>query len=76
MVLEDRLGITTPPDCDRYRGCAEDSLPYYGHYEFVIMSFGLTNTPVAFRKLMNDVFVNTWTSAIVLIDDPIELFLE
>lgn len=40
----------------------EDILPYYGHYEFVMISFGLTNTPIAFRKLMNEVFVNTWIS--------------
>nr|XP_016495174.1 PREDICTED: uncharacterized protein LOC107814307 [Nicotiana tabacum] len=28
----------------------------YGHYEFHLMSFGLTNTPVAFMDLMNGVF--------------------
>ncbi|KAL6194324.1 hypothetical protein ACLB2K_035408 [Fragaria x ananassa] len=28
----------------------------YGHYEFVVMSFGLTNVPVAFMDLMNRVF--------------------
>ena len=28
----------------------------YGHYEFVVMSFGLTNAPAAFMKLINDVF--------------------
>ena len=28
----------------------------YGHYEFLIMSFGLTNTPAAFMDLMNRVF--------------------
>ncbi|KAH0680971.1 hypothetical protein KY290_023159 [Solanum tuberosum] len=28
----------------------------YGHYEFVVMLFGLTNVPVAFMDLMNRVF--------------------
>ena len=28
----------------------------YGHYEFLVMSFGLTNTPAAFMDLINRVF--------------------
>ncbi|KAL4017120.1 hypothetical protein IC575_024794 [Cucumis melo] len=28
----------------------------YGHYEFIVMSFGLTNGPVVFMDLMNNVF--------------------
>lgn len=29
---------------------------WYGHFEFLVMSFGLTNSPVAFIDLMNRVF--------------------
>ncbi|KAL0561236.1 hypothetical protein IC582_001658 [Cucumis melo] len=42
----------------------------YGHYEFIVMSFGLTNAPAVFMDLMNRVFrefVDTFV--IVFIDD-------
>ncbi|KAA0054800.1 reverse transcriptase [Cucumis melo var. makuwa] len=42
----------------------------YGHYEFVVMSFGLTNAPTVFMDLMNRVFKDFLDSfVIVLIDD-------
>jgi hypothetical protein len=28
----------------------------YGSYEFLVMSFGLTNTPATFCTLVNDIF--------------------
>jgi hypothetical protein len=28
----------------------------FGHYEFVVVPFGLTNAPVVFMSLMNDIF--------------------
>lgn len=34
----------------------------YGHYEFTVMSFGLTNAPTVFIDLMNRVFHQYFTS--------------
>ncbi|TYJ99751.1 pol protein [Cucumis melo var. makuwa] len=42
----------------------------YGHYEFIVMSFGLTNAPAVFMDLMNIVFREFLdTFVIVFIDD-------
>ncbi|KAL0559024.1 hypothetical protein IC582_003613 [Cucumis melo] len=42
----------------------------YGHYEFIVMSFGLTNAPAVFMVLMNRVFREFLdTFVIVFIDD-------
>ena len=42
----------------------------YGHFEFLVMSFGLTNTPTAFMDMMQRVF-RTYLDqfVIVFIDD-------
>jgi ribonuclease HI len=42
----------------------------YGQYEFIVMSFGLTNAPAYFMKLMNKVFMEELDKfVVVLIDD-------
>ena len=38
----------------------------YGHYEFLVMSFGLTNAPMTFMNLMNRVFRNYLNSFVIL----------
>ena len=42
----------------------------YGHYEFTVVPFGLTNAPATFQALMNDTFRDMLdTCVIVYIDD-------
>ena len=42
----------------------------YGHYEFLVMSFGLTSAPTTFMDLMNRVFKDCLNRfVIVFIDD-------
>ena len=42
----------------------------YGHYEFLVMSFGLTNAPATFKDLMNRVFrLYVDLFVVVFIDD-------
>lgn len=42
----------------------------YGHYEFLVLPFGLTNAPATFMRLMNDVFrAYLDESVIIYLDD-------
>ena len=43
----------------------------YGHYEFLVMSFGLTNASSAFMDLMNRVFHEHLDSFVILFIDDI-----
>ena len=43
----------------------------YGHYEFLVMSFDLTNAPAAFMDVMNRVFHEYLDSFVILFIDDI-----
>ncbi|KAL1914578.1 uncharacterized protein VTP21DRAFT_8203 [Calcarisporiella thermophila] len=39
----------------------------YGHFEFLVLPFGLTNAPVTFMTLMNDIFRQLLDSCVIFI---------
>jgi hypothetical protein len=43
----------------------------YGQYEFIVMSFGLTNAPAFFMNLMNKVFMEELDKFVVVFIDDI-----
>ena len=48
----------------------------YGHYEFLVMSFGLTKDPVMFINLMNRFFQSNINSFVIVFIDNIMVYLK
>ncbi|KAI3802639.1 hypothetical protein L1987_30779 [Smallanthus sonchifolius] len=48
----------------------------YGHYEFLVMSFGLTNAPAAFMDLMNRVCRPMLDRSVIVLIDDILIYLK
>jgi hypothetical protein len=77
VLFQDRSEVRLPPDEDSRTGYPQDSFTTrYGLYEFVVVSFGLTNAPTYFMNLMNKVFMEELDRFVVVFIDDILIYSE
>jgi Reverse transcriptase (RNA-dependent DNA polymerase)/RNase H-like domain found in reverse transcriptase len=48
----------------------------YGHFEFLVLPFGLCNSPATFQTLMNEVFYDLLDKCVIIYIDDILIFSE
>ena len=48
----------------------------YGHFEYLVMLFGLANAPATFQNMMNEIFKNMINLGVVIYLDDILIYSE